>query len=196
MSKCASQISASQQDKRGKEPEQKVGKGNWQPKIPRARNTNPRVWRSVHYSQSDAIAKMQGKETMKSSFKKNGTLCLCSLTSSRCCEQHVQNNSSCSLSTAGKALIKPNAQQSWSHGDLPQPSPCLLLPPGLTATRLWQATRQTGHRNEPASGKGLRALGSQGCFALIFLPPTYLVYVGSHVSIHRLPRKLRATNLR
>lgn len=138
MSKCASQISASQQGKRGKEPEQKVGKGNWQPKIPRARNTNPRVWRSVHYSQSDAIAQMQGKETIKSSFEKNGTLCLCSLTSSRCCEQHVQNNSSRSLSTAGKALIKPDACQSWSKGGLPQHLTELscLLPLGLTATRL------------------------------------------------------------
>lgn len=135
-------------------------------KIPRARNTNPRVWRSVHYSQSDAIAKMQGKETIKSSFKKNGTLCLCSLTSSRCCEQHVQNNSSCSLSTAGKALIKPDAWQSWSHGGLPQhpakPSPCLLcllasLPPGCGRPPDKQGTEMNlllGKAREPQEARG------------------------------------------
>lgn len=185
MSKCASQISASQQGKRGKEPEQKVGKGNWQPKIPWARNTNPRIWRSVHHSQSDAIAKMQGKETIKSSFERNGTLCLCSLTTSTCCEQHVQNNSSHSLGTAGKAFIKPNAWQSWSP---PHACCCLLasLPPG------WAQA----NRNAPTSGKGWGALGSQGCFALVFLPPPYLVYAGRHVSIHRLSMKVRATDLR
>lgn len=49
--------SALQQAVRLKEPEQEVGRGNWQPKSSQARNKSSGVCRNVYYSQSDALAR-------------------------------------------------------------------------------------------------------------------------------------------